>query len=115
MRSLCCIAVLAWLLLGAVFAQGDERRQSDRDTGRHPTVDGGPDRTRGVTIQGPSAPAREPRDPAVRQYWSGKCLQQRARGWGHSGDCESPAYHGGGASRGAGWYPGGRYPRHRGW
>jgi hypothetical protein len=39
--------------------------------------------------------AAERRDPAVRQYWSDRCVQQRARGWGQTADCDNPAYSGG--------------------
>ncbi|HBG96928.1 MAG TPA: hypothetical protein DDY14_16735 [Chromatiaceae bacterium] len=50
-------------------------------------------------IQGSRYDTLPPTDPALRQYWSNRCMQQPVRGWGHTGDCESPAYHGGKTSR----------------
>lgn len=92
------IPLLGCLLLAA--AQADERRHSDADTSRHgppPAKPTGPAR---LLPQGARPPAQgrtllEDVDPAVRQYWSDKCVQQRARGWGNTGDCNHPAYSGG--------------------
>lgn len=82
-----------------------ERRQSGEDTARHATQSaepgsGGRQRA-GERLVTPSARVPGPTlmeavDPAVRQYWSDKCVQQRARGWGHIGDCNHPAYAGSG-------------------
>lgn len=103
---LACRALLLTLAL-STSVQADERRQAGEDTARHPALTEHPAAPRGG-MQAP-APGRLPTpavrggeptllediDPAVRQYWSGKCTQQRARGWGHTGDCKHPAYSGG--------------------
>jgi hypothetical protein len=97
---------LPLLLLLAGVAPADERRQSDRDTARHPArseasapadvgqPSAGPQRARTPAVQGRRPTPLEELDPAVRQYWSDKCVQQRARGWGQTGDCNHPAYSG---------------------
>ena len=104
-------ALLAALVLLAGTALAEERHRPDRDTSRHP---GDRDRPP-AEDRGPSgfSAAREPltaaerRDPAVRQFWSDKCVQQRARGWGHTGDCENPAYSGSHPPRWRPYYGGG--------
>ncbi len=35
-------------------------------------------------------------DPAVRQFWSERCVRQRRFGLPHTRDCDNPAYSGGG-------------------
>jgi hypothetical protein len=107
------------MLISLTSVQADERRRSGTDTARHPSIvrDGGTDDRVGAGSNRGAPPMRRvPVDPAVEQYWSNKCLQQRARGWGHTGDCDSPAYTGGGRDlyrgsaprngRGYGRYPG---------
>jgi len=85
-----------------------ERRQSGEDTARHATQGAqpgsGPPQGSSERLVTPSARAPGPTlmeavDPAVRQYWSNKCVQQRARGWGHTDDCNHPAYSGSGYGR----------------
>ncbi len=101
MKSSHASALLLCLLLAP--AQADERRQSGTDTGRHvapraaPSAPASAQRLRRQSVRR-SVDDRtllEDIDPAVRQYWSQKCVQQRARGWGHTGDCNHPAYSGG--------------------
>jgi len=87
------------LLISLTPIQADERRRSGTDTARHPSTgrDGDTDHRVGAdSIRGVPPVRRMPIDPAVEQYWSNKCVQQRARGWGNTGDCDSPAYTGGG-------------------
>ena len=82
-----------------------ERRQSGEDTARHAAQGvehagkrryGSGERLVTPSARAPGPTVMEAIDPAVRQYWSNKCLQQRARGWGHTGDCNHPAYSGSG-------------------
>jgi hypothetical protein len=90
-------------------AQADEHRLSGGDTARQSAA-----QSRGLPAQpkvtnrigASSGSTPVPADPAERQYWSDRCVQQRARGWGHTGDCESPAYHGGGVRKRPRWYRG---------
>jgi hypothetical protein len=113
--------VLLVLVMASMLTsvQADERRRSGSDTARHPTIgrDGGADHRVGAdSIRGTPPVRGVPVEPALEQYWSNKCVQQRARGWGHTGDCDSPAYTGGGRDlyrrsarrygRGYGRYPG---------
>jgi len=108
MKPSLVIPLLACLLLAT--GQADERRLSGEDTARHPTsralpsmpapAPSMPSPAPSLRFQSPSSPAHdrtllEDIDPAVRQYWSDKCVQQRARGWGYTGDCNHPAYSGG--------------------
>jgi hypothetical protein len=80
----------------------DERRHSGADTERHPArtvspktpASHGDQRLLTPSVRGRERTLLEEVDPAVRQYWSDKCVQQRARGWGHTGDCNHPAYSG---------------------
>ena len=86
----------ACLLPAAV--QADERRQSGTDTARQSARSApltSPSSGIGTVYEGRTL--QEQIDPAVRQYWSDKCVQQRARGWGHTGDCRHPAYSGAGS------------------
>lgn len=90
-------------------SQADERRRSGTDTDRHSSVDRhdrSDHRSGAGAVRGAWSDKTAPRDPAVEYYWSNKCVQQRARGWGHTGDCDSPAYTGGSRDL----YRG--YPRH---
>jgi hypothetical protein len=96
-------------LLALPSAQADERRLSGGDTQRQSVVErrefpAPPQVTERIGASSGSTPV--PTDPAVRQYWSDRCVQQRARGWGHTGDCESPVYHGGGVRKRHRWYRG---------
>lgn len=116
MHGVAVVLFFTAVLLSPMSMQADERRRSGTDTARH--RDGTVDQLTGQTTglgRIRSAPARiiVPADPAVRRYWSDKCVQQRARGWGHSGDCEHPTYHGGYGGRHYRWYPGNRYPGYR--
>lgn len=103
MRSvrICFLVGLVLLVSGVTVA--DERRKGGTDTQRHPSK-----ASRTLTDRHPPKALRsdgdgqtrlERVDPAVRQYWSDRCVQQRARGWGQTGDCDSPAYTGGNARR----------------
>ncbi len=95
-----CLLLLS--LLSSVGAAADERRQSTRDTSRDSVPTGqsvSPKRdaaTGRLSVGAPQRTLQEEIDPAVRQYWSSKCVQQRERGWGHTGDCTHPAYSGSG-------------------
>jgi hypothetical protein len=113
------VLVMASMLISLTSVQADERRRSGTDTARHPSIgrDGGDDHRAGAdSIRGTPPVRGVTVDPAVQQYWSNKCVQQRARGWGQTGDCDSPAYTGGGRDvyrrgaphdrRGYGRYPG---------
>ena len=97
-------ALLTAVLFGLSATPGaEERNRSGKDTSRHgprepprSSIGAGDVRLQSRPGASYGLTEAERRDPAVRQYWSSKCVQQRSRGWGHSGDCESPAYTGGG-------------------
>jgi len=117
MNNVPTVLVITCLLMSLAPAQADERRRSGTDTARHPSIadDGGADHRAGaVRSRGAPFARGVPVDPAKEQFWSDKCVQQRARGWGHTGDCDSPAYTGAGRDLrpGTGWHSGGyrRYP-----
>ncbi|WP_200236413.1 hypothetical protein [Thiohalocapsa halophila] len=103
------VVVLGFLsCLPPAVLSAAERRQSGEDTARHApqgaSAGSAGSRGSGARLVTPSARAPRPTlmeavDPAVRQYWSNKCVQQRARGWGHTGDCNHPAYSGSGYGR----------------
>lgn len=109
-RAAPAITAIAVLVLGLLpsLAEADERRRSGTDTSRHPpggmarSTERQPAHERTgerlvmPSVRGQGATMMERVDPAVRQYWSSKCVQQRARGWGHTGDCNHPAYSGSG-------------------
>lgn len=87
------------LLLAFASANADERRKGGTDTKRHPSRPSAalnaPRQSNVFQLQPRGEPGLKRTDPAARQYWSDKCLQQRERGWGHTPDCDSPAYTGG--------------------
>jgi len=92
------LMLLAALLFGAGAAAADERRHSGEDTSRHPRRDDGQAYRPPPRLSAGRRSYDDPlvgSSPAERQYWSDRCVQQRARGWGSTGDCDSPAYTGG--------------------
>lgn len=121
MRSrLAALTAAALLCLWLPPVLADERRLSNGDTARRSAGQARdlPAHPRDLTdsrvrnrIEANSGGTPVPANPAVRQYWSDRCVQQRARGWGHTGDCESPAYHGGGVRKRHRWYRGGWPPK----
>ncbi len=88
--------VLIGLVATAPMAGADERAHPRGETRRHSTESGQQPQSAGAglvdrdhgTISG--APA----DPGLHPFWSERCVEQRARGWGHTGDCDNPAYTG---------------------
>jgi hypothetical protein len=97
LRCLSCM-----LLLLSADMPADERRHAGHDSARHGVAADPAHRPAPAApsrFSGGAAPARtlqEQIDPAVRHYWSERCVQQRARGWGHTGDCKHPPYSGAG-------------------
>lgn len=105
------------LALTLIFAAGpvcaEPRVRGGDDTARH----GG---ASGETV--PKAEEWSPRprrpsgsgtiDPAVQQFWSERCVQQRRYGLPHTKDCDNPAYTGGGGAYRP-YRPPHGYPSHR--
>ena len=124
---LCKLApwALGLTLLPALMAIADERRTGGNDTARHPAPAEMPEAGAASAIDENGIQdrrhKRRPRtgtrgvDPAVQQFWSERCVQQRRAGLPHSKDCDNPAYTGGAAlvrphpfrpyGRGDDWYP----------
>ena len=97
-----CVLSSMMLVFGPVSA--DPRERGAGDTDRHP------DRTERPEPRHSAVPDRgrtraERVDPAVRQFWSDRCVNQRRFGTPHTGDCDNPAYSGGGYGRGYGYPP----------
>jgi len=109
-------ANLFFIALLSMFAlifqvQAGERSAGSSDTSRrtssghrHPTEE-----QRHFSGGSADATLQEQVDPAVRQFWSDRCVNQRASGRSHSGDCNHPAYSG----AGYGWVDPYRYPEYR--
>lgn len=87
------LLLICLLLISSVsVSAGSERTHGRGDT------------SRGHSSFGSPSAAPEPRDPAVRQYWSDQCRQERDFGMIQSPNCRHPAYIGDG--RGWGGDPG---------
>ena len=90
------IVVFSFALVAAGASRAGPRDHGTGDTSRHPRDTGQPAAIpvrprggdRGVTHA-------ERVDPAVRQFWSDRCVDQRRYGLSHSRDCDNPAYTGG--------------------
>jgi hypothetical protein len=102
------LALLMPVLLVASLVSAEPRESGRGDSSRHPEAemerstprfDHRPDR--GIN-------RAESLDPAVRQFWSERCVRQRRFGLPHTGDCDHPAYSGSGYGGGYGYrrYPG---------
>lgn len=100
---------LGLTLLPALVALPDERRTSGSDTARRAAPAEMPEQEAAAAsvigedgIQdrwhkpGPRTGTRGI-DPAVQQFWSERCVQQRRAGLPHTKDCDNPAYTGGAA------------------
>jgi hypothetical protein len=90
------LAVLGSLLVATVSVSADPRDSGGSDTSRHHGREG---QAQGLGLDARPLPDRTPAgrlDPAVRQFWSERCLNQRRFGLPHTGDCDHPAYSGGG-------------------
>lgn len=104
------IVVSLILTLGATnLGLAGQREHGRTDSSRHPEVreeramssfSGGGDRD--LTLM-------ERVDPAVKHYWSDRCVDQRRFGGRHSRDCDNPAYTGGTGHRGPYYGPYGDY------
>jgi hypothetical protein len=89
-------AALACLLAAAAASGADtERHHGSGDTSRHPARP--PAHARPPAFPARDGPQAPPPAPATG-YWSDKCARQRASSlgvWGHTPDCDNPAYTGG--------------------
>ena len=108
--NLCFVTLLSMLAL-IVQLQAGERSSGSSDTSRRTSSGHGhaTDDQRYLSGGRADPTLQEQVDPAVRQFWSDKCVNQRASGRSHSMDCDHPAYSGGGY----GWVDPYRYPRYR--
>ncbi len=94
------LSLLSMIALGSGQASAEPRGSGRGDTARHPQHEvevpdqdqdypRHQDRDRDLT-------RAERLDPAVRQFWSERCVRQRRFGLPHTRDCDNPAYSGGG-------------------
>ncbi|MEA3276512.1 MAG: hypothetical protein U9Q81_14730 [Pseudomonadota bacterium] len=98
MRRRFLVGLAIFWVLAAASAAG-ERYHGRGDTSRQ----GGGEKEVELTPGYGVAPRRgrvpaEELDPAVKQFWSDRCVNQRRFGRSHTGDCDHPAYSGGGYS-----------------
>lgn len=105
------LITLFWAPLPTGQPQADERSPGSSDTSRrgsqehrHPT-----DKRGGLSAGIPDRTLQEQVDPAIRQFWTDRCVDQRAASQSHTRDCDNPAYSGGGY----GWGDPYSYPGYR--
>lgn len=106
--------LLALALICVVAPVSSEPRVRGGDeTARHPVGSDEPARKPDDWSPGKRRPIGTI-DPAVQQFWSERCVQQRRYGLPHTKDCDNPAYTGGSAHRPYRPYrPSYGYPPHR--
>jgi hypothetical protein len=94
------LLLLSILVLGAGQASAEPRGSGRGETARHPQHEVEvPDQDRDYPRhrdRDRDLSRAERLDPAVRQFWSERCVRQRRFGLPHTRDCDNPAYSGGG-------------------
>jgi hypothetical protein len=88
------ILMLGLLVAGLVSAEPRERGRGE--SARHPERDEERMLRQPKPLPGRGVTRAERVDPAVRHFWSDRCVRQRRFGLPHTGDCDHPAYSGGG-------------------
>jgi hypothetical protein len=87
--------VLVSLVVATALASAEPRNSGHGDRSRHPEEATEPPPTGFGAVTRPDRTAAERVDPAIRRFWSDRCVNQRRHGLPHTGDCDNPAYSGG--------------------
>jgi hypothetical protein len=90
------IVALVFSVSMSGLALGESRSRGTGDVARHPDSVAKREMA-SVRVRGRERPIVVPTpDPAVENFWSDRCVEQRRYGRSHTKDCDNPAYTGGG-------------------